>query len=109
MVQWRLINCTVSWLWLVMRTVYWNTHSSCNGREFSGEYRDSTSTRIPRVTASDIGPRSDWRPAMARSFYQAERHPILVDVLIADLQGFRLAAELVESARTVQGDGRMLM
>src|ERR1700693_6599327 len=38
-----------------MRTVYWNTHASRNGGEFSGEYLDSTSTRIWLVTASDIG------------------------------------------------------
>src|ERR1039457_6895950 len=36
-------------------TVYWNTHSSCSGREFSAEYLDRTSTRISWVKASDMG------------------------------------------------------
>jgi len=64
MIQWRLRSWTVSVPWLVMRTVYWKTHSLCVGRELSGECRDSTSTRIELVTASDTGASSvgkgDW-------------------------------------------------
>src|ERR1022692_369101 len=47
-----------------MRTVYWNTHSSCSGREFSAEYCDRTSTRILWVTASDIGADTELRSGM---------------------------------------------
>src|SRR5580658_388448 len=44
-----------------MRTVYWNTHSSCSGREFSDEYLARTSTRTLCVTASDIGAETELR------------------------------------------------
>ena len=61
MIQCRLTSCTVSVPRLVIRTVYWKTHSPRDGREFSGECCDITSTRIPFVTASEIGARSDCR------------------------------------------------
>src|SRR5580704_6223978 len=64
MIQWRLRSCTVSVPRLVMRTVYWNTHSSCSGREFSAEYLDSTSTRMSSVTASDIGAVTELKSGM---------------------------------------------
>src|SRR5438270_1891351 len=70
MIQWRLSSCTVSELWLVMRTVYWKTHSPWEAREFSSECWDITSTRIPFVTASDTGARSDSRSGM-QSYHTA--------------------------------------
>src|SRR3954471_17491835 len=69
-IQCRLSSCTVSGLWFVMRTVYWKTHSPCDAREFSSECWDITSTRIPFVTASDTGARSDNRSAM-QSYHTA--------------------------------------
>src|SRR4051812_27776306 len=69
-IQCRLSSCTVSGLWFVMRTVYWKTHSPCDAREFSSECCDITSTRIPLVTASDTGARSDNRSGM-QSYHTA--------------------------------------
>src|ERR1019366_884588 len=54
-IQCRLIRRTVSEPWLVIRTVYWNTHSLCCGLELAGGYWGSTSTRVFLVEASGIG------------------------------------------------------
>src|ERR1700729_2597078 len=64
MIQCRLINWTVSAPLLVIRTVYWNTHSPCCGCEFSAEYCDNTSTETLFVTASDKGPSCEGGLAM---------------------------------------------
>src|ERR1700733_10790303 len=61
------MSCTVSVPWLVMRTVYSKIHSPCSGREFSGECRDRTSTRMKFVTASDIGACSERRSGMVHA------------------------------------------
>src|SRR5271154_5458529 len=67
MIQCRLISCTVSLPWLVMRTVYSKTHSPCCGRAISGERRDKTSTRVELVTASDIGACSACRSGIVHA------------------------------------------
>ncbi len=65
LIRWPLMSCTVSLPSLVIRTVYWKIHWSSKGREFSGEYCESTSTRMPSVVVSDTGAGMEPRSAMA--------------------------------------------
>src|SRR5436190_22864738 len=104
MIQCRLMSCTVSEPSLVMRTVYWNTQSLWSGREFSGAYRHRTSTRMPLVTASDIGAISKWR-----SFIGCCLHRVTIQRPGGDkppLGGLALAKIAEQDATDSQGGSR---